>query len=108
MNKRGNIILAEVFFSDSNKGKIRPAIVLSNNKYNKTGFVLLAPITTAGDEFCLKIDEKHASCKLAGDSGARFDSIIRLHQKQIVKRIGKIDADFYDKLVGRIMGLIKK
>lgn len=106
MPERRDIILAQVFFSDSPESKIRPAIVLSNETYHHSGFLLLASITTSNDDYCIALMEKDVSCKLAGGSAARFDGIIKLHQKYSIKKIGKVAPDFYNGFVNKIIGLL--
>ncbi len=108
MPKRREIVLARVFFLDSPESKVRPAIVLSNEKYNSTGFVLVSAITTALDEYCIPISEKDANCQLDKYSGARFDGIIKLHEKQVLRTIGRVSSKFQEKLVENIISTIRK
>ncbi len=107
MNRR-EIVLAKVFFSDSSEAKVRPAIVLSDNEYNLSGVVLLSSITTASDKYCLPIMEKDANCQLTKYSGARFDGIIKLLDKNVLKTIGRVTPEFYGKLVEKIICIIRK
>jgi mRNA-degrading endonuclease toxin of MazEF toxin-antitoxin module len=106
MVKRRDIILARVFFSDSSESKIRPAIVLSNDKYHCEDFLLAASITTAKDGYCVPISEGDVDCFLDKNSNARFDGIIKLNKKQAVKAIGKTSQEFHAKLVDKIVGMI--
>jgi len=69
--------------------------------------VLVAAITTAADDYCLAINENDADCALERGSRARFDGIIKLHGKQVVKRIGKITPQFHVKLVERMIAMVK-
>ncbi len=107
MTKKRDIILARVFFSDSNESKIRPAIVLSNDEYHKENFLLVASVTTAGDEYCIQINGNDINCVLDKNSGARFDGIIKIRANQALKIIGKITPEFHLKLVEKIIGMIK-
>ncbi|MBD3398111.1 hypothetical protein GF412_02870 [Candidatus Micrarchaeota archaeon] len=108
MPKRKEIILARVFFSDSPESKVRPAIVLSDDTYHSTGFILVSAITTASDGYCAPISEKDANCQLDKNSGARFDGIIKLHEKQAIRSIGRVSAGFHNGLVEKIVGTIAK
>lgn len=107
MFKRRDIVLAHVFFSDSSEGKNRPAIILSNEEYHKFDFVLVSSITTANDDYCLLISDKDVNCKLAPESGARFDNIVKLHKKQIIKRIGKVTPEFHGRLIDKVINMLK-
>lgn len=105
--RRRDIVLARVFFSDSPASKVRPAIVLSGEQYNSGDYLLLSAITTAADDCCLMLSDKDASCQLEKGSGARFDGIVKLHRKQVVRGIGRVTQEFHSKLVERIISLIK-
>jgi mRNA-degrading endonuclease toxin of MazEF toxin-antitoxin module len=105
--KRRDIVLARVFFSDSPESKVRPAIVLSGEQYNSSDCLLLSAITTAADDCCLLLSETDASCQLEKGSGARFDGIVKLHKKQVVRSIGRATPEFHSKLVERIISLIR-
>ena len=107
MVKRREVILARVYFSDSPESKTRPAIVLSNDDYHNYDFVLVASVTTANDDYCMPISEKDINCLLDERSSARFDAIIKLHRKQVIRSIGKITPEFHAKLVEGIVGMIK-
>ncbi|MBU0591228.1 type II toxin-antitoxin system PemK/MazF family toxin [Candidatus Micrarchaeota archaeon] len=108
MIQRRDAVLAKVFFSGSNGSKIRPAIILSDKQYNEGNFVLIVSITTTNDEYCIPILEKDANCQLDKEIAARFDGIIKLSKKQIIKRIGKIRIEFYQTLINKITILIKQ
>ncbi|MFA5929740.1 MAG: type II toxin-antitoxin system PemK/MazF family toxin [Candidatus Micrarchaeia archaeon] len=107
MAKRSDIVIAKVFFSDSPDGKMRPCIVLSDEQYNSQGFALVAPITTAGDEYCLPIEKNDCDCALSPGSGARFDGIAKIPVSQIKRKIGRSKDEFYWQLVGKIRELIE-
>jgi mRNA-degrading endonuclease toxin of MazEF toxin-antitoxin module len=104
--KRRDVILARVFFTDSNESKIRPAIVLSDEKYHAGDYLLVAAITTAIDDYCLPISEKDINCQLDKNSTARFDGIIKLHKNQVIKIIGKVSPDFHLNLVSKIIRML--
>lgn len=105
--KKRDVILARIYFSDSTESKIRPAIILSNDDYHSGGYLLVAAITTAADYYCLSINENDVNCALEKGSGARFDCIIRIHERQVMKCIGKITPQFHGKLVERIIAMVK-
>lgn len=105
--RRRDVIIARVFFSDSPESKVRPAIVLSDNEYNASDYLLVSAITTASDDYCLMISAKDANCQLEEGSGARFDGIVKLHKKQVVRGIGRISPEFHSKLVERIFSVLK-
>ena len=105
--RRRDVIIARVFFSDSPDSKVRPAIVLSDDEYNATDYLLVSAITTASDDYCLMISGNDANCQLEQGSGARFDGIVKLHKKQVVRAIGRVSPEFHSKLVERIISALK-
>ena len=107
VEKRSDIVMAKVFFSDSPEGKVRPCIVLSDERYNSQGFALVAPITTAGDDYCLPIEKSDCDCEMARGSGARFDGIAKVPSSQIKHRIGRVKDEFYWELISKIRELIE-
>ncbi len=108
MARRRDIIVAEIFFSDSSESKVRPCIVLSNENYGQGGYFLAALITTSQDGHCLPINEKDADCPLAKGSGARLDGIAKVPNSQARNRLGRVTVEFYDTVVGRMFALVKR
>ncbi|MFH1520468.1 MAG: type II toxin-antitoxin system PemK/MazF family toxin [Candidatus Micrarchaeota archaeon] len=106
MINRRDVVLAQVFFTDSSESKVRPAIVLSEGKYHSEDFVLVASVTTANDNFCIPILKNDVTCALDENSHARFDGVIKLHKKQILRTIGRISAEFHAGLVDKIINMI--
>jgi len=56
--------------------------------------------------YCLQMSEKDSNCTLDSGSGARFDGILKLHNKQLIKVIGKASVGFHAKLLDKIVGMI--
>lgn len=104
---RRDVVLADMFYSDLPESKVRPCIVLSDEKYNSGGFVLVSIITSAGDEYCIPISEKDVDCKLYGGSGARFDGLARIRNNKVIRKLGRASPEFCGKLVEGICRLIR-
>jgi mRNA-degrading endonuclease toxin of MazEF toxin-antitoxin module len=108
MHKRQDIFLARVFYADSPESKTRPCIILSNDAYNRTGYVMISPLTTANDEYCLRIGWEDCNCELDKDSGARIDTIFRINIKHLIKFLGRTNPEFHRKLIDKIVGQIRQ
>ncbi len=107
--KKGEIYLVDVDFIDSSESKVRPAIVLSNNSYNKTHpDLIICSITTNSSHDCfLEIMHTNlASGQLYPGSGVRYDSITRVDKARFGRKIGKITAGFHCVLVDKITALL--
>ena len=107
MAKRRDIVLARIFFSDSPESKVRPCVILSNDSYHNEGFLMVSPITTSIDNYCIPMNEKDANCPMDTNSNARFDCVIKISDKLVVHGIGKVTPEFYSKLVEKIIGMLK-
>ncbi len=106
MAKRRDVLMANIYFSDEPQSKVRPCIVLSDEHYD-SGFLLVAPITGARDPHCLLLSKSDATCELTNGSTARADVIMRISTDEVARPIGQVTAAFYDRMVGKIIGLIR-
>ncbi len=106
MAKRRDVIVAEVFYTDTPQSKIRPCIVLSNEGYD-AGFLLVAPITNAKEPHCILIGKSDASCELTSTSSARGDEVLRISKDAKMRAIGQVTPAFYNRVVGHLTGLIR-
>ena len=107
--KKGEIYLVDVDFIDSSGSKVRPALILSNNSYNKAHpDLIICSVTTNSSHDCfLEIKKEDlASGQLYPGSGVRYDSVTRVEKARFVRKIGKIAPEFHTTLVGRIISLI--
>ena len=107
MARKRDIFMAKIFYSESPDSKKRPCIVMSPEKYQETGFALVAPITSANDDYCIPISEEDADCALEKGSSARSDYLIRVRREQLLYPIGRISEGFHRKLVDRMMEILK-
>ena len=106
MARKRDIFMARIFYSESPDSKKRPCIVMSSEKYQETGFVLVAPITSANDDYCIPISEGDVNCALEDRSSARSDYLIRIRREQLLYPIGRISAEFHQKLIDRLMEIL--
>ena len=106
MAKRRDILLANIYFSESPQSKVRPCNVLSDERYDP-GFLMVAPITSAKDPHCLLLLKSDATCEMASGSAARADVIMRISSDEVARSIGQVSLAFYERLAGKIVGLIR-
>ena len=93
--KKGDVVVVPFPFSNINKSKPRPALVVSNETFNnKTGHSLLAMITTAAqthwynDVMISELDDAGLSVK----SFIRF-KLFSLDNRIIAKKIGELSPE---------------
>ena len=107
--KKGEICLVDVDFIDSSESKVRPALIISNNSYNKTHpDLIICSVTTNSSHDCfLEIGRADlAAGQLYPGSGVRYDSVTRMDKARVGKKIGKVNAEFHLALVEKITSLL--
>ncbi|MBU2100647.1 type II toxin-antitoxin system PemK/MazF family toxin, partial [Candidatus Micrarchaeota archaeon] len=94
-----SVVLARFPFTNQIDYKIRPALIVSNPKFNKIhSFFWLCPITSTINlrEFELEIPENEFSGKFKTKSYIRSDSITGLEKELIIKELGKISSNLFE------------
>ena len=95
MIRQRNVVILPFPFSDLRRKKVRPAIVISNNEYNRhSDDIVTVPLTSnpRPSEYGVRVTSRNMECgELIVDSIARVDRIFSIEKKIVVKSIGKID-----------------
>ena len=108
--KQQDIVWVKLPFSNLEDSKIRPAVIVSNNEYNKNGQdVLVSAITSNLEErlYSILIDAKNLSQgKLPLKSRIRADKIIQVEKNLIINAFGKLDNKTFDLLIKEILKLL--
>lgn len=105
-----DVWLMQAPYSDYSEGKIRPIIIISNNAYNQELFDFLGVHITTRKEhpYAIKISDTDFSVGgLNRESIVRFDTVTRYEERLLVKKIGRIKREFYQKIYDKILWLIK-
>ena len=105
-----DVWLTQAPFSDYSSTKIRPVIIISNNPYNKKTLDFLAVhITTRKDHpYAMNISANDfVSGGLDDESIVRFDTVTRYEEKLLLRKIGKVKPEFYKRINGKIIELIR-
>jgi mRNA interferase MazF len=99
---RGDVILADLPYSDATGSKIRPALVVQNDRNNaRLDDVIVALITTTTHRATteptqLLIDLKTAEGQRSGllhNSSVKCEHLITLNQRLVRRVIGQLTAD---------------
>lgn len=96
-----SVALARFPFSNQIDYKIRPALVISNDRFNKQhSFVWACPITaqTSMREFELEIAQTEFSGELKAKSFIRTDTIASMEKELFLKEIGKISGNLFERV----------
>ncbi len=112
MAKQQDIIWVRFPYSDFEEAKFRPAVVVSNNDYNKENpDVAACAITSNLDEkdYSILIDESNiAEGKLPLKSKIRADKIMQIEKTIISKAFARLDDKTFDLTIVEIMKLVKR
>lgn len=107
-----DLVWVRLPFSDLERAKYRPAIIVSNNIYNKNGQDVVACGITSNLEdkdYSILIDQSNLnSGKLPVKSRIRADKIMLLEKRIIEKPFAKLDNRTFDRLAREIEKLIKR
>ena len=96
------IILLNFPFSNLKTSKVRPAIIISNDKYNKKSKdVVVVPMTsnlTKTDYDMIITNDNLEEGDLIVDSRTKINRIFSVEQKMIQLKIGKIDRKTFSEI----------
>ena len=106
-----DIVLITFPFSDLQSSKVRPAIVLSNNKYNHRSENFVAVPLTSNlrlKDYAILIRNKELeSSKLIVDSKVKVDRIFSVSQRLVRMKIGRVRADVHEKITRMLFELLR-
>ena len=105
-----DIVLLTFPFSDLESSKVRPAIVLSNDKYNRRSKDFVAvPLTSnlkLRDYAILVTNNELESGNLIVDSKAKVDRVFSVSQRLVRMKIGRIKAEVHERITRMLFELL--
>ena len=109
MFKQGDIIVVKFPFTDGSQFKKRPALVISNNKLDKSQDFLLVQITSKlhDDGLSVIINDKDCLKPLPLKSYIRPHKIFTVHNSLIISKISQINKKFLKIISHKIFDLIE-
>lgn len=103
------IILFPCPYSDFSSTKVRPAIIVSNNKYNKNQLdIVVMPITTKRKEnYSVPLTQKDLlQGEIAHESEIRADKIITISKSIIITQIGITNEEILEQITNKLLSLL--
>jgi mRNA interferase MazF len=92
--EQGEIIIAAIPFSNLMEAKIRPALIISSRKYNKSSEdIIVLKITSKGKDYPFDIGLKEKDIlegTLKEESVIQIDFPVVIEKRSIAKAVGKI------------------
>lgn len=111
MLQKGDVVIIKFPFTDGEEYKKRPALIISNNKVNRTGDYLMVQITSKDkrDHLSLPLrtfdytDNKELPLK----SYIRLHKIFLLKESLVLYKATSVQAEFCEKVTSKIIDLLK-
>lgn len=109
MHDQKDVVLIPFPYSDLTGAKKRPAIIISNEKINKTQDRICCLVTSNEPKDGVLIpDNSSEKGKLPFTSWVKPHSIFTIHEKIIIKKLCTITDAFFDKIVNSVNEVIKR
>lgn len=107
-----DIVLLSFPFSDLSTEKVRPAVVISSNRYNRSvGDVIVVPMTSnlkLRDYAILLTNKDLETGRLVMDSVIKADRVLSVHTSLIRMTIGKVNKHIHDQILDMLWSLLKQ
>lgn len=102
--KPGDVVSAYIPFADAGGGKVRPALVVSSEAYNRrTDKVILTSITKSPNPEGQYVAVRLAEGTLKYESKAKTDFLMTIEQKLIQRRLGKVTDAVRDQVAAYVI-----
>lgn len=110
MISQRDLVLVPWPFRNSTGAKVRPVIVLSNEKYNKTFADFIGVAVTSNldirDHTILLTDKELENGRLRTASVVKVDYISSMEQSLVQKRIGRITKRTFENIIQELMQIL--
>lgn len=108
--KQQDLVWVKLPFSSLEESKVRPAVIVSNDKYNSRGQdVVVCAVTSNVEEklYSVIIDNENLlKGKLPIKSRIRADKIMQIEKNLIIRTFAQINNKTHDILIDEIKNLI--
>ena len=97
-------------FSNLQTSKVRPAIVLSNDGYNRRSEDCIAVPLTSNlklRDYAISVTNRELERgRLIVDSKAKIDRVFSVSQRLVRMKIGRVKAEVHERIIGVLSDLI--
>jgi len=106
---KGDIVIIPVPFTDNKGYKLRPAVVISNEKVHHTGDAMIVQITSKlkQDSLSIALANDDVTESLPAKSYIRFHKIFVLEQRLIKGKVSSLNNSKYQELIQKINQIIE-
>jgi mRNA interferase MazF len=104
------LVLIEYPFSNLKEKKVRPALIISNNNFNKkSDDCILVPLTSVikNEPYSIIINQENLdNGRLIKTSRIRVDKVFSFEKKMIRIKIGRLNNESFEKIKNEFLNLI--
>jgi len=108
--KQKGIILVPFPFSDQSGSKRRPALVISDDKFNQTSEDLIACAITSNiddDFYTVRIKPEDWKDGFYSESCVKVAAILTIDKKLVIKPIGRLGSERFKEVMEKVYEIIK-
>ena len=103
MYKQGDIIFVPFSFSDEEKTKQRPVVVISKDSINNRSYIVVKITSVLNKSiYGMPIYQRDVDFTMDKTSEIITNDIMTISENRIIKRLGKMKRDALTKLIDRI------
>lgn len=107
MYNQRQIVLIPFPYTNLTGNKLRPALIISNNDFNKSGDRLCTLVTSNESNFSIKINEKdQIKNKLPFESFVKPHRLFTVDKKIIQKSLCVVSETFHKKIIKEVNKII--
>lgn len=110
INQR-DLLLMPFPYSDLQGNKVRPVLVISNNKFNNSSADLIVCCVTSNiskELYTVLIHKNNLEeGKLFEDCCVKVENIAKIEKSKIIKKIGKLKQETFQEIIDKIDLLLK-
>lgn len=108
--RQGDLVLLSIPFSNLEERKVRPALIISNNVFNKkSDDCIMVPLTGVikNEPYSVVINQENLdNGRLIKTSRIRVDKIFSVEKNLIRLRIGRLNQETFEKVKQEFLNLI--
>jgi mRNA interferase MazF len=101
--EQGDLVLIRYPFSNQIDYKIRPAIIVSNNSFNKKFDSWACPVSSKNKNNYFEITNFVENGNLDKKSFVKTDAIASLDSNLVLKKLGKINSEKINLIINKII-----
>lgn len=101
---QGDIVIADYPLSSLKQSKIRPAVVVSNGKFNAGEELILVPVTTGGEGLYrskISTDDLEEGY-LTRESYIHYSNLFTMEKRLIMQKVAKLKTSTLNQLIADV------